>query len=154
MAKTMVVHERTKKSTGERLPTLPMFQVGVARCSRIILSPCHMLSIHIKYINIQDHAVVKLVFTLQRYAKAPAAPRRPKIHVHVRDAAGADKAIDDDFKALSLHYNSSDRLLFAVWKSPRFVLPSISFRVCFALESAKQWIPTVEIAVTHISTSW
>lgn len=85
-------------------------QGGVMRCSNhgqpmsYIVDPPH--------INIQNHAEVGIWCSMPPALThgETSSKRRPKIHVHVRDMAGQDKVIDQDFKALSLHYNSSDSL--------------------------------------------
>lgn len=62
-------------------------------------------------VNVEDHAEVGI------WCSMPAAlssveirPRAPRIHVHVRQQAGAKKSIDRDFYAISLLYNDKSRL--------------------------------------------
>lgn len=64
-------------------------------------------------------------------------PRRPKIHVHVRDVPGQEKVIDRDFKALSLHYNSNDNLFGSLEISKVHLTPPSALEFVLALESGK-----------------
>jgi transposase-like protein len=78
---------------------------GAVRCSNhsqpmsYVINPPH--------IQIADHAEVGIWCSMPAAltSKGPAPKRRPKIHVHVRDEPGGHKVIDQDFEALSLHYN-------------------------------------------------
>ena len=65
-----------------------------------------------QHITIEQHAEVGIWCSMPPALthRGAAAPRRPKIHVHVREKPGQDKVIDQDFKALSLHYNAANNL--------------------------------------------
>lgn len=64
------------------------------------------------HIKIKDFAEVGIWCSMPPALshKGKSTPRRPKIHVHVRQKPGEDKVIDQDFKALSLHYNAEYQL--------------------------------------------
>ena len=64
-------------------------------------------------------------------------PRRPKIHVHVRDTPGATKIIDQDFKALSLVYNSDDNLFGSLEITKVHLTPPSALEFVLALESGQ-----------------
>jgi hypothetical protein len=64
-------------------------------------------------------------------------PRRPKIHVHVREQPGQNKVIDQDFKALSLHYNSADNLFGSSEITKVHLTPPSALEFVLALESGK-----------------
>jgi hypothetical protein len=66
-----------------------------------------------------------------------SAPRRPKIHVHVRDAPGEPKVIDQDFKALSLHYNAHDNLFGSLEITKVHLTPPAALEFVLALESGR-----------------
>lgn len=63
--------------------------------------------------------------------------RRPKIHVHVRDVPGARKSIDQDFKALSLHYNANDNLFGNSEITKVHLTPPAALEFVLALEEGK-----------------
>lgn len=65
----------------------------------------------------------------------PAPRRRPRIHVHVRDAAGAQKVVDQDFAALSLHYNSADNLFGSLDITKVHLTPPSALEFVLALEA-------------------
>jgi len=67
----------------------------------------------------------------------PPAPRRPKIHVHVRHQAGERKVIDQDFKALSLHYNANDNLFGNTEITKVHLTPPSALEFVLALELEK-----------------
>jgi len=110
---------------------------GVARCSNhsqpmsYIVNPPHL--------TIQDVAEVGI------WCSMPPAltnigsekKRRPKIHVHVRNEPGKDKVVDSDFKALSLHYNSSTSLFGSMEITKVHLTPPSVFEFVLALESGR-----------------
>ncbi|MEQ1541830.1 MAG: hypothetical protein ABL926_06200 [Novosphingobium sp.] len=61
--------------------------------------------------------------------------RRPKIHVHVREEAGGHKVIDQDYEALSLHYNADDNLFANTEITKVHVTPPAALEFVLALES-------------------
>jgi hypothetical protein len=67
----------------------------------------------------------------------PSKPRRPRIHVHVRDVPGATKVIDRDFKALSLHYNSEDNLFGSLDITKVHLTPPAALEFVLALEAGR-----------------
>lgn len=111
---------------------------GVMRCSNhgqlmsYIVDPEH--------INIQEHAEVGIWCSMPPALthKGEPAPRRPKIHVHVRNAPGAEKVVDRDYKALSLHYNASNSLFGSSEITKVHLTPPSALEFVLALESGKQ----------------
>lgn len=107
---------------------------GIARCSNhqqpmsYVVDPPH--------IRMEDHAEVGI------WCSLPAAmtsnglppPRRPRIHVHVRNAHGGEKVIDQDFEALSLHYNPPADLFANDEINKVHVTPPAAFEFVLALE--------------------
>ncbi|MCX4159633.1 MULTISPECIES: hypothetical protein [Paraburkholderia] len=59
------------------------------------------------HIRMEDHAEVGIWCSLPAAMTSKGKPpmRRPRIHVHLRKEANGHKAVDQDFEALSLHYN-------------------------------------------------
>lgn len=110
---------------------------GSVRCS----NHRHPMSyvVHPQHITIQDHAEVGIWCSMPPALTATgnAKRRRPRIHVHVRDEPGATKVIDDDFKALSLHYNSEDNLFGSVEISRVHLTPPSALEFVLALETGK-----------------
>jgi hypothetical protein len=108
-----------------------------ARCSNhaqpmsYIINPPHL--------SIQDHAEVGIWCSmppaLSQNGSGPQ--RRPKIHVHVREEPGKDKVIDRDYKALSLHYNSSTSLFGSAEITKVHLTPPSALEFVLALESGK-----------------
>jgi hypothetical protein len=59
-------------------------------------------------VNINQHAEVGIWCSLPAALSTVAVkPRPPKIHVHVRETAGAKKTVDMDFTAISTVYNAN-----------------------------------------------
>ncbi len=83
---------------------------GTVRCSNhrqpmsYVINPPHF--------QIEDHAELGIWCSLPPAltSKGLTAPRRPRIHVHVRAEPNGAKVVDQDFQALSLHYNPSGDL--------------------------------------------
>lgn len=111
---------------------------GVMRCSNhgqlmsYVVDPEH--------INIQEHAEVGIWCSMPPALthKGEPGPRRPKIHVHVRNAPGAEKVVDRDYKALSLHYNASNSLFGSSEITKVHLTPPSALEFVLALESGKQ----------------
>ena len=110
---------------------------GGARCSNhsqpmsYIVDPPHL--------NIQDHAEVGIWCSMPPALShvGAAQKRRPKIHVHVRNEPGKDKVIDRDFKALSLHYNSSTSLFGSTEITKVHLTPPSALEFVLALEAGR-----------------
>jgi len=110
---------------------------GVMRCSNhgqpmsYVVDPEH--------INIQAHAEVGIWCSMPPALtnSGESAPRRPKIHVHVRNVPGAVKVIDRDFKALSLHYNAHNSLFGSSEITKVHLTPPSALEFVLALESGK-----------------
>lgn len=108
--------------------------IGFARCSNhsqpmsYLINPPHLA--------IQNHAEVGI------WCSMPPAltnigsmqKRRPKIHVHVRNEPGGMKVVDQDFKALSLHYNSASSLFGSTEITKVHLTPPSALEFVLALE--------------------
>jgi hypothetical protein len=92
-----------------------------------------------EHITIQDHAEVGIWCSMPPAITDTGVPvqRRPRIHVHVRDIPGAEKVIDQDFKALSLHYNAEDNLFASFEISRVHLTPPSALEFVLALETGK-----------------
>lgn len=85
-------------------------QSGHARCSNhaqpmsYVINPPH--------IRMEEYAEVGIWCSLPAAMTSAGVPhrRRPRIHVHLRREPGGLKEIDQDFEALSLHYNPAGDL--------------------------------------------
>ena len=110
---------------------------GVTRCSNHAQSMSYVIDP--KHIKIQDHAEVGIWCSMPPALthKGEPVPRRPKIHVHVRNKPGDEKVIDQDFKALSLHYNASDSLFGNSEITKVHLTPPSALEFVLALESGK-----------------
>lgn len=110
---------------------------GVMRCSNHAQSMSYVIDP--EHINIQHHAEVGIWCSMPPALthKGAPVPRRPKIHVHVRNKPGEAKVIDRDFKALSLHYNASDSLFGSTEITKVHLTPPSALEFVLALESGK-----------------
>ena len=92
-----------------------------------------------QHITIEQHAEVGIWCSMPSALthQGAVAPRRPKIHVHVREKPGQNKVIDQDFKALSLHYNSADNLFGSSEITKVHLTPPSALEFVLALESGK-----------------
>jgi len=92
-----------------------------------------------RHIKIQDFAEVGIWCSMPPALthKGGPPPRRPKIHVHVREKPGVDKIIDEDFQALSLHYNATDNLFGNAEITKVHLTPPSALEFVLALESGK-----------------
>jgi hypothetical protein len=92
-----------------------------------------------RHINIQDYAEVGIWCSMPPALthNGASASRRPKIHVHVRQQPGQDKVIDQDFKALSLHYNATDNLFGSTEITKVHLTPPAALEFVLALEQGK-----------------
>ena len=110
---------------------------GVARCSNHAQPMCYLIDP--QHITIQDHAEVGIWCSMPPALthKGAPDPRRPKIHVHVRDKPGQDKIIDQNFKALSLYYSASDSLSGSSEIAKVHLTPTSALEFVLALEAGK-----------------
>lgn len=92
-----------------------------------------------QHINLHDHAEVGIWCSMPPALtnRGNSAPRRPRIHVHVRSRPGESKVIDGDFRALSLHYNASDSLFGSSEITKVHLTPPAALEFVLALESGK-----------------
>jgi hypothetical protein len=107
---------------------------GQMRCANYLQRMSYV--INPPHIQIEDHAEVGIWCSMPSplTSKGPARPRRPKIHVHVRNVPGADKVIDQDYEALSLHYNPADWLFRNTDITKVHVTPPAAMEFVLALE--------------------
>ncbi|SHM90143.1 hypothetical protein SAMN05192549_103170 [Duganella sacchari] len=108
---------------------------GVARCSNHLQPMSYV--INPPHIRMEEHAEVGIWCSLPPALTSMGLParRRPKIHVHVRQQAGGDKVIDQDFEALSLHYNPAGDLFANNEINKVHVTPPAALEFVLALES-------------------
>jgi hypothetical protein len=90
-------------------------------------------------VNIQDFAEVGIWCSMPPALShnGPSEPRRPKIHVHIRQKPGEEKMVDRDFKALSLQYNANDNLFGSDEITRVHLTPPSALEFVLALESGK-----------------
>ena len=112
-------------------------QQGVVRCSNHAQPMSYVIDP--QHIKIQDHAEVGIWCSMPPALthSGTSKKRRPKIHVHVREKPSQDKIIDQDFKALSLHYNSKDNLFGNAEITKVHLTPPSALEFVLALESGK-----------------
>lgn len=93
-----------------------------------------------EHIDIANHAEVGIWCSMPPALthSGPSAPRKPKIHVHVRDVPGQHKVVDRDFSALSLRYNAEDNLFGSIEITRVHLTPPSALEFVLALESGKQ----------------
>lgn len=110
---------------------------GLVRCSGHAQPMSYVVDP--RHIKIQDFAEVGIWCSMPPALthKGVPPPRRPKIHVHVREKPGADKVIDEDFQALSLHYNAIDNLFGNAEITKVHLTPPSALEFVLALESGK-----------------
>lgn len=92
-----------------------------------------------EHITVQDFAEVGIWCSMPPALthRGLPEPRRPKIHVHVRKQPGVEKVIDQDFKALSLHYSASDNLFGSEEITKVHLTPPAALEFVLALEAGK-----------------
>ncbi len=112
-------------------------QNGLMRCSNHAQPMSYV--VNPKHISIQDHAEVGIWCSMPPALTDKGTPpqRRPKIHVHVREQPAQKKTIDQDFKALSLHYNSNDNLFGSTEITKVHLTPPSALEFVLALEFGK-----------------
>lgn len=122
---------------GRKADILAAAQQGVMKCSAHAQPMSYVVDP--QHINVQDHAEVGIWCSMPPALthKGAAGKRRPKIHVHVRDEAGADKIIDQDYKALSLHYSATDNLFSSSEITKVHLTPTAALEFVIALESGR-----------------
>lgn len=90
-------------------------------------------------VNVNEHASIGIWCSMPpALASNAIAPRRPKIHVHVRKVEDEPKVIDQDFAAISLLYNKS-LALFSNDEITRVnITPPAAFDFMRALEDQRE----------------
>lgn len=88
------------------------------------------------HIRMEEHAEVGIWCSLPPALTSAGvpSPRRPRIHVHVRQQAGGHKTIDQDFEALSLHHNPEGDLFANNEINKVHVTPPAALEFVLALE--------------------
>lgn len=112
-------------------------QSGRTRCSNHAQPMSYVVDP--QHINVQDFAEVGIWCSMPPALTDKGVPlaRRPKIHVHVRAKPNDAKVIDQDFKALSLHYNSTDNLFGSSEITKVHLTPPSALEFVLALETGK-----------------
>lgn len=113
------------------------FANGTMRCSNHAQPMSYVVDP--QHITLADHAEVGIWCSMPpalTHLGSPK-PRRPKIHVHVRTSPGTQKVIDQDFKALSLHYSSEANLFGSLEISKVHLTPPAALEFVVALESGR-----------------
>jgi len=112
-------------------------ETGFVRCANHDQPMSYVVDPH--HIKVQDFAEVGIWCSMPPALthKGLPPPRRPKIHVHVREQPGEHKVIDQDYKALSLHYNAADNLFGAAEITKVHLTPPAALEFVLALESGK-----------------
>lgn len=110
---------------------------GFMRCSNHQQAMSYV--VNPEHINIEQHAEVGIWCSMPPALSnfGSLEPRRPKIHVHVRDQPGGHKVIDQDYKALSLHYNANDNLFGSAEITKVHLTPPAALEFVLALEQGK-----------------
>lgn len=126
-----------QKHWGTKADIADSVQYELMRCSNHAQPMSYVVDP--QHINIQDYAEVGIWCSMPPALTHQGVPpaRRPKIHVHVRDKPGHEKNIDQDFKALSLHYNSNDQLFGSSEITKVHLTPPSALEFVLALESGK-----------------
>jgi hypothetical protein len=107
---------------------------GKAQCSNHMQPMSYV--VNPPHLRLEDHAEVGIWCSLPPALTSvgAAGPRRPKIHVHVRDVPGEMKVLDRDFEALSLHYNPFGDLFGSAEITKVHVTPPAALEFMVALE--------------------
>lgn len=112
-------------------------QLGVMRCANHDQRMNYVVSPYC--VNVDEHEEVGIWCSMPAaISTEKIAPRPPKIHVHVREDAGAKKVIDKDFHAISIQYGSSMDLFGAEDISLVNVTPPAAFDFVCGLELEKE----------------
>ena len=108
---------------------------GIARCSNH-LQPMSYI-VEPPHIRMEDHAEVGIWCSLPPAMTSNGMPsrRRPRIHFHVRNEPAGMKIIDQDYEALSLHYNPPADLFANDEINKVHVTPPAAFEFVLALEN-------------------
>src|SRR5260221_88271 len=122
---------------GTKADIVDAAQWGAMRCSNHAQPMSYVVDP--KHLNIQDYAEVGIWCSMPPALTHSGAKfsRRPKIHVHVRGKPGEEKVIDQDFKALSLHYNANDQLFGSTEITRVHLTPPSALEFVLALEAGK-----------------
>lgn len=110
---------------------------GARRCSNHTQPMSYV--VNPEHLTIADHAEVGIWCSMPAPLthKGPQPRRRPKIHVHVREAPGGKKSIDQDFNALSLRYNTDDNLFGSDEITKVHLTPPSALEFVIALEDGR-----------------
>ena len=123
-----------QKHWGTKGDIMAAHKMGAARCSNnmqpmsYIVNPPHF--------RMEDHAEVGIWCSLPPALTSVGVPkpRRPRIHVHVREKPAAAKVIDQDFEAISLYYNPAGDLFGNHEITKVHITPPAAFEFVMALE--------------------
>lgn len=87
-------------------------------------------------IRLEDHEEIKIrcVFPPALASMGPVMPRRPAIHVCVRNRSGGTLQMDREYEALSLHYNPEGDLFSSAEITKVHITPPAAYEFTLALE--------------------
>lgn len=107
---------------------------GAVRCSNHLQPMSYVIDP--PHIRMEDHAEVGIWCSMPPALTSAGQmpPRRPRIHVHVREEPDGMKVIDQDFAALSLHYNPEGDLFANTEITKVHVTPPAALEFVLALE--------------------
>ena len=107
---------------------------NAVRCSNHLQPMSYV--INPPHIRMEEHAEVGIWCSLPPAMTSVGVPqpRRPRIHVHVRQQVNGDKVIDQDFEALSLHYNPAGDLFANNEINKVHITPPAALEFVLALE--------------------
>jgi hypothetical protein len=119
---------------GTKVDVATAHRDGAVRCSNHMQPMSYVIDP--PHIRMEDHAEVGIWCSMPPAltSKGKPKPRRPKIHVHVREQAAGTKVIDWDFEALSLHYNVDGGMFANTEITKVHVTPPAALEFVLALE--------------------
>lgn len=90
-------------------------------------------------IRVEDHAEVGVWCSMPPALTSAGIPkpRRPRIHVHVRQEVAGEKVTDGDFEALIIRYGASGDLFAATEATTVHITPPAAFEFVLALETGR-----------------
>lgn len=108
--------------------------LGNVRCSNHLQEMSYVIDPMV--INVEKYAEVGIWCSMPGAITSNGVPqpRRPRIHVHLREKAGGVKKFDGDVPALSLHYNPSGDLFANAEITRVHVTPPAAMEFVLALE--------------------
>ena len=111
---------------------------GTLRCSNYMQSMSFIVDP--PAIRAEDHAEVGVWCSMPPALTSAGVvkPRRPGIHLHVREEIAGEKVIDRDVEALTVHYRAAGDLFAATKTSTVHITPPAAFEFVLALETGRR----------------